>query len=85
MYVIAPLTAVHFIVKSVHSGKKHFSWQVLFGYCAVPGLMSGLLFAYGVYGVVHGEPSLFAIIPFAVAGVVGGLISGVAGLIAKHI
>ena len=84
MYVVAPLTAVFYIVKSVHSDKEKFNWKVLFGYCAVPGLMSGLLFAYGLYTMVHGEPSLFASIPFAVATVVFGLISGVFGLALRH-
>lgn len=85
LYIVAPLTAVFYIVKSVHSGKVKFSWKVLFGYCSVPGLMSGLLFAYGLYTMVHGEPSLFAIIPFAVTTVVFGLISGAFGLTLKRI
>lgn len=81
LYIIAPLVTVFYVVKSFHLNKKKTGWKVLFGYSAIPGLISGLLFAYGIYGTVHGEVSPFIILPFTVSLLIGGLVFGLAGLI----
>jgi FtsH-binding integral membrane protein len=85
IYVIGPLLAIFFTIKTIRQEKKKLNSLVLFGLCAIPGFISGFLFAYGFNAMGHGSLSIFVVTILTVFGLVVGSISGILGLLTNFI